>query len=278
MRRSETYERTRFSAEVLLEVRRVLGECFEGETHRTGTWEIVTGEVTWTFTSEAEFFAEYRRSQWTAFALEWAHLRPVPDAYKTFERLIECRIYGYADRSATVTIDGWEREDILHVQAAFERHRETSRLPEPPEEEPKPEPVTVFIGHGGDPAWRDLKDHLQDLHDYRVVAYEVGARAGHEIRDVLEEMMGGASFACLVLTGEDHLEGEKIQTRQNVVHELGLFQGRLGFHRAIALVENGIELPSNIAGVTQLRFDKGQIKSTFGDVLATLRREFGVSR
>jgi predicted nucleotide-binding protein len=276
--RRETYARTRFSAETLLEVKAALAACFEGETHMTGTWDTVTAGVTWTFESEGEFWSEYRRDDWSSFGLAWAHVKPVPDAFKTVERLIECHVDGYSDGTVSVRIEGWNKEDIHAVQAVFERHRLSSRLPEPLREEPPAEPVTVFIGHGRDPAWRDLKDHLQDLHDYRVVAYEVGARAGHEVRDVLQEMMADASFACLVLTGEDKLQGDKIQARQNVVHELGLFQGRLGFHRAIALVQEGIELPSNIAGVTQLRFAEGQIKSNFGDVLATLRREFGTSR
>ena len=66
--------------------------------------------------------------------------------------------------------------------------------------------------------------------------------------------------------------------RQNVVHEAGLLQGRLGFNRAIALVEDGIEAFSNIDGVQQIRFERGNIRSTFGDVLATLKREFGNNR
>jgi predicted nucleotide-binding protein len=57
-------------------------------------------------------------------------------------------------------------------------------------------------------------------------------------------------------------------------HELGLFQGRLGFARAIVLLEKRVEEFSNIDGIVQIGFDKGRIKETFGDVLATKRREF----
>lgn len=44
----------------------------------------------------------------------------------------------------------------------------------------KNKPV-VFIGHGGSPRWRNLKDHLSDNHGYKIEAYETGARAGHTI-------------------------------------------------------------------------------------------------
>jgi len=118
-----------------------------------------------------------------------------------------------------------------------------------------------------------LKDHLHEKHGYEVEAYETGARAGHEIRDVLEKMMNKVSFAILVMTGEDEVEGGKMRARQNVVHELGLFQGHLGFTKAIVLLEDGTEAFSNLSGVQQIRYGKENIKETFGEVLATLRRE-----
>ena len=59
----------------------------------------------------------------------------------------------------------------------------------------------------------------------------------------------------------------------NVVHEAGLFQGRLGFERAIVLLEEGCEEFSNIHSLGQLRFPKGKISATFEDVRAVLERE-----
>ena len=132
----------------------------------------------------------------------------------------------------------------------------------------------VFIGHGSSSQWRDLKDHLQDKHGYEVEAYETGARAGHHIRDILDEMASKSSFALLVMTAEDEQPDGAFRCRQNVVHETGLFQGTLGFSRAIVLMENGVEEFSNIQGIQQIRYQESNIKETFGEVLATLRREF----
>ena len=88
-------------------------------------------------------------------------------------------------------------------------------------------------------------------------------------------MMRESSFAILVMTGEDETKDGSKRARQNVIHEVGLFQGSLGFNRAIILKENGVEEFSNIAGVQQIRFTKNNIRETFGDVLGVLRREFG---
>jgi predicted nucleotide-binding protein len=52
-------------------------------------------------------------------------------------------------------------------------------------------------------------------------------------------MLDDAGFAFLVLTGEDELKEGQLQARMNVVHEAGLFQGRLGFEKAIVLLEEG---------------------------------------
>jgi predicted nucleotide-binding protein len=75
------------------------------------------------------------------------------------------------------------------------------------------------------------------------------------------------------LTAEDETaEGVK-QARQNVVHEVGLFQGRLGFERAIILLEDGCAEFSNIVGVTQIRFPKGDILAKSEEVRRVLERE-----
>jgi predicted nucleotide-binding protein len=153
----------------------------------------------------------------------------------------------------------------------FDANAERCRIPA----QEKEKKGKVFIGHGGDSQWRDLKDHLHEKHDYAIEAYEIGSRAGHTIRDILEEMLDSSSFALLVMTGEDETKDGKTLARQNVVHEAGLFQGKLGFSRAIILLEDGTEEFSNIHGLQQIRFSKGRIRESFGDVLAVLKRELG---
>jgi predicted nucleotide-binding protein len=87
-------------------------------------------------------------------------------------------------------------------------------------------------------------------------------------------MLHRSTLALLVLTAEDeHKDGTK-HARENVIHELGLFQGKLGFSRAIILLEDGASEFSNIHGIHQIRFSSKNIREAFGDVLATLKRDF----
>jgi predicted nucleotide-binding protein len=180
--------------------------------------------------------------------------------------------------TSTVTITLPERKQIEAVFAVFEKHLPNSRLPIPAIIHPTVPPPTIFIGHGRSDQWKELKDHLHEKHEHKVQAYEIGARAGHTIRDILEQMLRASSFAILVMTGEDETSDGKMRARQNVIHELGLFQGRLSFSKAIVLLEDGTEEFSNLQGIHQIRYLKNNIKETFGEVLATLRREFPVTK
>ena len=173
----------------------------------------------------------------------------------------------------TVNVKAKTRSEIEKVFNVFEDDHESAKSATISRFS-QAEPV-VFVGHGQSPIWKELKDHLHEKHGYNVQAYEIGARAGLTIQNILEDMLESASFAVLVMTGEDETAAGKLYPRLNVVHEAGLFQGSLGFERAIVLLERGTEEFSNIVGLQQIRFEKDQISTTFGEVLATLKREFG---
>jgi len=86
-------------------------------------------------------------------------------------------------------------------------------------------------------------------------------------------MLDAAAVAFLIMTGEDEAIDGVLHARMNVVHKAGLFQGRLGFSRAIILLEEGCAEFSNIHGLGQIRFPKGNIKAVFEDIRQLLERE-----
>jgi predicted nucleotide-binding protein len=86
-------------------------------------------------------------------------------------------------------------------------------------------------------------------------------------------MLNQATFAFLVMTAEDqHADGSR-HARENVIHEVGLFQGKLGFRKAILLVEEECEKPSNVHGLTYIEFPKHRIDACFESVRQVLERE-----
>ena len=85
-------------------------------------------------------------------------------------------------------------------------------------------------------------------------------------------MLNDAAFAFLIMTAEDEQSDGKLHARMNVVHEVGLFQGRLGFERAIVLLEEGCEEFSNINGLGQIRFPKDNISAIYEDIRRILEK------
>lgn len=253
MEKTKNYKNAYFSADT---IKAVLAEHLKEEDSKS-SYRLRRDNETWEFDDEHEFFAEYRKPHNTS-------------TIRKYGKSITFSLQYFKDIETSVSVSANTRGEIERTFELFEEKYDTSVQ----EIEGSAKNPIVFIGHGRSPMWRDLKDHLVDKHGYQIEFYETGARAGHTIRDILEDMSAKSSFALLVMTGEDEGSDGTIKARPNVIHETGLFQGKLGFNRAIILLEDGTEEFSNLYGIQQLRFSKGNIKEVFGDVLATLKREF----
>jgi predicted nucleotide-binding protein len=121
-----------------------------------------------------------------------------------------------------------------------------------------------------------LKEVLINEYHIDVIDFNSQPRAGHATQSVLNDMLKKATFAIIVMTGEDLDIDGKMHARENVIHEIGLFQGKLGFDKCIILFEEGTNEFSNIVGLTQIRFKRGNIKDKVPEIIDTIRRDFSV--
>ena len=131
----------------------------------------------------------------------------------------------------------------------------------------------VFIGHGSSQVWRELKEFFENRLNLEVEEFNRVPVAGMSNKERLSEMLRSAGMAFLVMTAEDEQPDGQFHPRMNVVHEAGLFQGRLGFERAIVLLEDGCEEFSNIAGLGQIRFPRNDISAKSEEIRMVLERE-----
>jgi predicted nucleotide-binding protein len=138
---------------------------------------------------------------------------------------------------------------------------------------PKQRPPCVFICHGRSSLWKEVEAFLQKGLRLKTVEFDSKSGGGETFVEILNKRLGEATFAVVVLTAEDQTAQGSKRARQNVIHEAGLCQGRLGFQNTMLLVQTGIEQFSNIDGLKCLRFDGDAIAATFPQLEGALRRE-----
>lgn len=261
MEKIKRYREIKFDSKTISKLDAALKKIGDGKPEYPSL-EVRNADEEWTFETPLEFLAAV--DSWSGYSFSARIQKPITYVSVSF---------GFGDSS--VRISAPDRAAIESLFTVSDQDAERCRVPREPDKPDEKGEAKVFIGHGRSAQWNDLKDHLHEKHGYVIEAYEIGSRAGHTIRDILEEMLRTSSVALLVMTGEDKDQDGKLHPRENVVHETRLFQGRLGFSRAAILLEDGTQEFSNIHGIQQIRFAKGNIKEAFGDVLAFLKRELG---
>jgi hypothetical protein len=138
---------------------------------------------------EAEFFADYRKDPDNV-----TYKRKVvgQDSSVIAEMRFHTYRSGSRPPSVTVEVQASKWPEILAVMEVFESEKVRATLPIP-----KEEPPVIFLGHGQSESWKQLRDHLQDKHGFKIEAYEIGARSGHAIRDILQSMLASRPLPFL---------------------------------------------------------------------------------
>jgi predicted nucleotide-binding protein len=119
----------------------------------------------------------------------------------------------------------------------------------------------VFVVHGHDEAAKSKVARFVERLGLTAIILHERADGGKTIIEKFEHESAAASFAVVLLTGDDivavrNSNAEALpRARQNVVFELGYFVGRLGRARVVALREPGVEMPSDYAGVVYIELD-----------------------
>jgi predicted nucleotide-binding protein len=122
----------------------------------------------------------------------------------------------------------------------------------------------VFISHGRASDWREVQQYIEK--DIELETREL-AQEANQGRTILEKLNATASecdSAVIVMTGDDLDASGQIKARENVVHEIGFFQGKYGLSRICLMHEEGVNIPSNIHGLVYTPFSKGNVSAAFG--------------
>jgi Predicted nucleotide-binding protein containing TIR-like domain len=135
----------------------------------------------------------------------------------------------------------------------------------------------IFLGSSGKQA--ELLDAitrgLEEVAD--VEPWTTTFNPGRSTLDRLVELSQEVDFAAFVFaqddwTTTDASESGEASPRDNVVFEAGLFGGALGIRRTFILHANGSKLPTDLLGLTSVRYDPEGGAEELEEINAKLRR------
>jgi predicted nucleotide-binding protein len=125
------------------------------------------------------------------------------------------------------------------------------------------DPGKIFVSHGHNRnAKNSVKSFLESIGLEPIILADQ-PNAGRAILEKFEDY-ASVGFAVILLTADDvgraktaTEEDMRPRARQNVIMELGYLMAKLGRGRVCAILQDGVEIPSNILGVVTIRFDRG---------------------
>lgn len=121
----------------------------------------------------------------------------------------------------------------------------------------------IFISHGSNSEWFAVQRFLEDRFDAPVHSFESASWGGREITEAISSYLERCGLSVCVLTAEDFTGDGRKFARQNVIHEVGLFQGQHGFDSVVLLVEEGCDFVPQAAVPYTIFFPRNKIHRTF---------------
>ncbi|MDD4938465.1 MAG: nucleotide-binding protein [Candidatus Shapirobacteria bacterium] len=120
----------------------------------------------------------------------------------------------------------------------------------------------VFVVHGHNNGIKnEVARYLEKLELTTVILHE-RPNSGKTIVEKFEDESSQTDFAVILLTADDQgseisdSQTLKLRARQNVIFEFGYFMGKMGRSKVVALVEDGVEIPSDYSGVVYIQIDR----------------------
>lgn len=110
----------------------------------------------------------------------------------------------------------------------------------------------IFIVHGHNAELKETVARKIEKVGYEAIILHEQASGGDTIIEKLERMAANVQFAIVLYTGDDKCLNEKRRARQNVVFEHGYLIAKLGRNRVCAIVEDNVEIPSDLDGVVYI--------------------------
>lgn len=137
------------------------------------------------------------------------------------------------------------------------------------------EPPKAFVSHGKESVALNKLEEFLDALGVEPLIVKERPSLDKTVDDKVNHYLGQADCVIILATGDDKV-GDKLQPRQNVIHEIGLAQ-KMHEGKIIYLLEEGTELSSNIRPKAYERFRQRNMINAFLYIAKELRA-YGILR
>lgn len=125
----------------------------------------------------------------------------------------------------------------------------------------------IFISYGHNELLKlKLKEFIRERLKRDIVILDELPNNGLTIVEKLEKASSSCNSAIVLLTKDDELKDGGMRARQNVIHEVGFFQGKYGRNKVILLCEKGVDLFSNISGIMRIEFEPDHFEAVYDSI------------
>jgi len=131
---------------------------------------------------------------------------------------------------------------------------------------------TIFISHGQNDFYREINNYLVNEYKLPTVYDERDFLKGNTYIENIEMLVNDSSYGLVVLTKDDEFEKEKWRARQNVIHELGIFQNAFGRTNTLVLKEEGVDFPTNLNGMNEYQINLNNHADIYNKIGSWLRQ------
>ena len=208
-----------------------------------------TASMVQTYFAAAEKQLEVLRKELPSLFDDFGNINPPPRIVMTGE---ETNRY---ERSQVLRLLR-DIDHILEVRANREHSMPVTAIPKAKR--------TVFISHGRSNDWREVQAYIEKDIGIPTIELAQEPNAGQTILGKLFDSSERCDSAVIIMTGDDVDSAGQFRARENVIHEIGFFQGKYGLSRICLLYEEGTNIPSNIHGLVYAAFPKGCVSASFG--------------
>ena len=126
-----------------------------------------------------------------------------------------------------------------------------------------PQITNCFMGYAGKSSMLAsmIKDNIRrDFPNISLMDWEWDFHLGNQLFTEIDTMSKTSQIGIFLITKDDVIvtdeSEEQFIPRDNVIFEVGFFAARLDFFHTIMIIEKGTKIPSDLAGILNISFDK----------------------